>query len=438
MDAMILTRIRQSNPWLFGDQRVGIRGVSAAPLAWVERRQFSAGAMLSSGRAHLVVGPRQSGKSSLVWSLLRDLRTPLYINAEEPLFRQWAQSPTGVLEDIRTLATKLDALFLEEAQWIPSAGLFVKGLVDLKPDFPIVVTGSSSFHLGDRIRESLAGRATRHTLLPFSLKEVCPASSGEAPAVLEAHRRDALSRLLRSGGYPEVWTSGRPGDVLGNLLQGLILRDATDLLAVERPDAFVRILRLAAGQVGNLVNATEYASLCGVSATTVQKYLSIMQDMHVLYLVPPFSGGRRRELTGTYKVFFVDNGLRNALLSRLEEDLSDSPDRGPLLENWVFSELLKAFPWPSPVRYWRSQSRAEVDFVLESAKRLLGIEVKSASMTRPVLLRSSRSFVEAYSPREFWVLNESLSAKDTTGVTQLRWIPFHRLPEELDRVSQEE
>ena len=435
MDTLVLTRIRQSNPWLFGMEKVGARGVSSVPEGWIGRDQVSVEELLRPSLAHIVVGPRQAGKSSLIWSLLRDLKAPLYLNAEEPLFREWSTSPVAFLDDIGSLVQRLDALFIEEAQWLPTAGLFLKGLVDQRPGFPILVTGSSSFHLGDRIRESLAGRATRHTLFPLSLSEASPLDSRIAPAVNEVRRRDALGRMLRIGGYPEVWKGARPEATLGHLLQALILRDATDLLSVERPDAFVRILRLAAGQVGNIVNSSEYSSLCGISATTVQKYFSIMQDMHVLYMVPPFSGGRRREVTSASKAFFVDNGLRNALLNRLTIEPLESPDYGAVVENWVFSELLKSFPWPSPVRYWRSLSGAEVDFVVELPNTLIGIEVKASAMARKALSRSSRSFIEAYSPAEFWVLNDSLRAEETMNSTTLRWVPLHALPEELVRLQ---
>jgi len=336
-----------------------------------------------------------------------------------------------VLADLRELSREPDALFIEEAQWLPNAGLFIKGLVDEKPDFPIIVTGSSSFYLGDRLRESLAGRASRHVLLPLGLSEVCPLSEETPPAIMQASRRDGLMRLLSIGGYPEVWLSPRPERVLADLLQGLILRDATDLLRVERTDAFVRILRLAAGQAGNILNVSEYSSLCGVSSGTVSKYLSIMQDMHVLSLVPPFAGGKRRELTGSNTVFFVDNGLRNSLLNRFQVADVPSPEFGALVENWVLGELLKATGWPSPVRFWRSQAGAEVDFVLELPDSTLGIEVMGSSMSRPALSRSSRSFIDAYKPSEFWVLSDSLCDDQNLDHTIVRWIPFCRLPEEL-------
>jgi len=174
-----------------------------------------------------------------------------------------------------------DVLFLEEVQWLEEAGLLIKGLVDHRPGFPIVVTGSASFHLRSRHRESLAGRATRHVLLPLSLAEVAPAVD-LAPAMLWLERLDVFERMLRVGGHPEVWLSDVPEVVLGELLSAFVLRDASDLFAVERPDAFRRLLQLCAGQVGNLVKVAGLAEVCGINSRTVARYLGLMEEAHVI------------------------------------------------------------------------------------------------------------------------------------------------------------
>jgi len=428
----VLERLRESNPWLFGGPAVGATPASREPSGWRARRQVDAQALLAPGRAHLVIGPRQAGKSSLAWAALRRKVRPLFLNLEEPALAAWCRSPSGFLADVARAGLAPDALFLEEAQRLEHAGLFVKGVVDLKPAYPVVVTGSSSFHLDDRVRESLAGRATRHVLWPFSLAEVVPPGSGSGPAHLEILRREAIARALRVGSYPEAWLSERPEAVLTDLYQAVVLRDASDRFAVERPDAYQKLLALAAGQVGNLVNQAEYAALCGVAAGTVAKYLDLLEQTHVVRLVRPFAGGARREVTGARKVFFVDNGLRHAALGRLRNDPAEAADRGALVENWVFGEVAKSLPWTLPIGYWRSLSGAEVDFVLDAPQARLALEVKAGPLPRAVLSRGCRSFVEAYAPGELWVLNDTLDAEATLGTTRVRWLPLHRLPEALE------
>ena len=408
---------------------------SILPGAYIERRQADPQALLEPGRAHLLVGPRQAGKSTLIWRELgavarRRQGRILFLNIEEHALRAWCHSPAGFLADLHELELVPDFLFLDEVQWLDNAALFIKGLIDLQPPFPVLVTGSSSFHLHDRMRESLAGRATHHQLLPLSLAEVCPAHAG---AVGDLSRRDALRRHLVVGGYPRAWLADNPASVLGELVQAFVLRDASDLFAVERLDAFQQLLQLCARQVGNLVNIAEFASLTGIAAGTVARYLTLMEEALLLRLVPAFSGGRRREVTSARKVFFVDNGLRLSMLGKVGEQAAFAADRGALYENWVFSELIKYLPWLQAVRYWRSLSGAEVDFVIDGPAGLLGIEVKAAALRRPRLSRSSRSFIASYHPGSFWVLNSELHQQQELDGTMVYWACFHDLPELVAR-----
>lgn len=430
MERQILERLRRTNPWLFpGGPGPGDVAPGRPPVPWVERTQMEPGRLTRPGKAHLVVGPRQAGKSSLVWSILRGYRRPLHLNMEDRRVRAWCDFPVDLLADVvDALGEPPEALFLEEAQWLPEAGLFIKGLVDLAPPFPLIVTGSAALDVRSRLRESMAGRARWHVLLPLSLAEVAP-SEGRFPARLALERTAALRRMLEVGGYPDAWLSDTPAEELDDLVDAFLVRDASDLFQVDRLDAFELLLRLCAGQVGSLVNQAELASLSAVSAPTVRRYLSLMQGARIIELVPAFSGGKRRELTTARKVYFFDNGLRNAVRSTVGVPGAEEEDRGPRVENWVFTELAKALPWRQPIRYWRSGSGAEVDFVVPRRDRLLAIEVKAGRLGRPKLARSSRSFIEAYEPGEFWILNQELEHEGLLGRTRVRWLKLIDLPE---------
>ena len=352
MNSALLDRLRFTNPWLLGGlSTVRDEAERRAPPNWIPRRQVPTARLEQISRAHLLTGPRQAGKSSLAWSVLAHKGRPLFLNMEDATLRRWCASAAGFLADLRELGEPPDLLFLEEAQWLPEIGIFVKGLVDFAPGFGVLVTGSASFQLRSRTRESLAGRASRDLLLPLSLAEVAP-PEGRSPAQLQLERTDAWARMLHVGGYPAAWQATEPGRVLSDLLEAFVSRDASDLFAVDRLDAFQRILQLAAGQVGNLVNVSEFGSLSGVASDTAGRYLAMMEEAHILRLVPAFAGGRRREVTSARKIFFLDNGLQRAVLGR-----PVAP--GPATENLVFCELTKALPWSVPVRYWRSKSKAE-------------------------------------------------------------------------------
>jgi predicted AAA+ superfamily ATPase len=364
------------------------------------------------------------GKSSSLWKYLADRgEAPLFVNAEELLIRQWCTSPTTVAADLGDLLQPGIPVLLEEAQHLEEAGLLIKGLVDTGVPNPLYVTGSSSFHLRSRTRESLAGRAARLQMHPLSMIELAAVHAELTSPLKLANTRETALRHMIWGGYPEVWTSDSPASVLGNLVEAHVMRDASDLYRIDRLDAFRRLIGLLAGQVGQLVNATEWASACGVTRTAIANYLDILEETHIVRTVRPFAGGRRAELTSRPKVFFADNGILSSVLAQFGS-FDERVDRGAVLENWVGAELGKRVSGLAPdqsLRFWRSKSGAEVDFVLERGGAVFAFEVKATKLRRPKLSRSARSFIDAYRPQRFHVVNLELSAADRLDGTEVIW-----------------
>lgn len=425
MDDLLRRSLLASNPWLMSpnawpealEQRLPRPFVARAVYAGLEER------WRTPEKAHLLVGPRQVGKTTLLWkhACAAGPRT-LGLVLEDMLTRHWCRSAPLFLEDVRREFGPLDALILDEIQHLPEAALFVKQLVDLRPGYPLLVSGSSAFHLQSRTRESLAGRATRTTLLPFSARELAAATPAPTPAAARVAMDEIVARSLRLGGYPDVLASTAPEQTLRDLVETFLLRDASDFFRIQRPDAMRRLLALVARQAGQIVNQSEWASLLGVSRDTVREYLQILEDAHLLRLLPVFAGGKRAELTASHKVYLVDNGLRAALLGEFR-DVGARVDAGPTVENWVFGELHKDPVAREGLHYWRTRSGAEVDFVIEGPAGLLGIEVKAGALTRPTLSRSARSFIDAYAPLRFLVVNGALSHTEHLGRTLIEWLP---------------
>ncbi|MFH1146643.1 MAG: ATP-binding protein [Pseudomonadota bacterium] len=406
----VQNRILQYNPWLTQPDQAGASIRRNLPETYVVREAEPV--TLRNDRALLIVGPRQSGKSTLAWRLLQSHAPEiLYLNLEDPLLRVALGVAIELASLLRERYPFIRAVLLDEAQHLPDAGIFVKGLVDAKPGIPILVTGSSSFHLMSKTRESLAGRADRLRLLPFSLGELLRQESPANPVASKSFSEKIFSRQMIHGSYPAVYLAPADPDrvrLLSDLTEALILRDASDLFRIKRVDVFRKLLTLLAGQTGNLVNFSELASLCHVDAGTIHSYVEILEESHIVKVVRPFAGGKRRELTTAPKIFFIDNGIRNQLLDAFSGDISLRPDKGALLENWGFSELYKRMPLSATIHFWRSKAGGEVDFVVEQAGKIVGLEVKSAEMDRPGLSRSARSFIDAYRPERFVVLNRSL------------------------------
>lgn len=421
MDPQLRRVLLAENPWLTGeDLSVWIRRF--LPASYIPRRlQLSA-----DHRVVLVVGPRQAGKSTLIWKTLAEAVEPvLYLNCEEPSIREWLTSPAAFLADLAESASQVRALFFEEVQRLPEAGLFLKGLVDRRTGLRIYATGSSSFDLEAATRESLAGRAQRHLLLPLSLAEVAATLSATPLA-----REEALSRLVERmmvfGSYPTVLTSDDPRQELASLVEAFVVRDASDRFRIRHTAALRKILELAASQVGNLVNLSEWAALSNVSNDTVAEYCRLLEETHLIRLVRPFVGGKRAEITSARKVYVLDNGVRNQLFGGFQAT-AGRPDHGALLENLVFSELAKTtHPLLDGLSAWRSKSGAEMDFVVEHQGRLLACEVKAGD-SRASLSRSARSFVDAYQPEQLLVVNRRAYPEMAVGSTRVRFLRVEEL-----------
>ncbi len=433
MDAALIRALRTDNPWLRGESLQDWLSYRIPDAYLARRLDLEA----KDERVILVVGPRQAGKSTLIWKTLARRGEPvLFLDCEDPSIRGWLKSPAGFLGDLEDLVPAAQtpcALFFEEVQALPDAGLFLKGLVDRRTGRKIYATGSSSFDLEAATRESLAGRARRNLLLPLSLHEIAATLRGSG-ALRRLALREQAEQLVVYGSYPRVRLSRRPENELTELLEAYVIRDASDRFRIQHLAAWRQILRLAASQIGNLCNFSEWAAVAGISNDTVTEYCHLMEQTHILRLVRPFVGGKRAEITRAPKVFFLDNGIRNQLHGGFQP-WNDRTDRGALLENLVFTELAKNLnPLLDSVRYWRSKSGAEVDFVVEHRDRIWALEVK-AGEARGRLSRSSRSFIDAYAPERFLIVSAERGEEQKLGTTRVLFLRVEDLDEELRDLS---
>jgi len=356
---------------------------------------------LFKGKAVLLFGPRQSGKTTLSKKLLRKHGSESgYFNCELASVRS-AFVP-GRPESIRSLIGDHTLVVFDEAQTVPDIGSILKTFLDTVHDVQVIATGSSSFDLANKINEPLTGRAFEFTLLPLSVSEVRDA--------LGPIRHADIEELMLYGSYPGIVAERDPAvkrDILRGLATNYLYKDIFAFESIRNPRVFEDLVRLLALQVGSLVSFNELSQSLGVARATVERYVRLLEQSYVVKMVRSFSRNPRTEVKKGFKVFFYDIGIRNAILDDLS-DIRSRRDVGPLFENFCVAERMKRSLYEngSPVMFWRNRQGAEVDIVEASEGMIRAFECKwNASSGMPHRGQFLRAYPEAtftaLTP-EFW------------------------------------
>ena len=352
-------------------------------------------AALFKGKAIVIYGPRQVGKTTLVKDILaRYPSRAVYLNCDEPDVRAALTGRTST--ELRALIGSTTLVVVDEAQRVRDIGLAIKLLVDNFPEIQVVATGSSSFELSNRISEPLTGRKTEFHLFPLSVGELL---SHEA----SVESRRLLERRLRFGMYPGVVTSDDPAGTILEIASSYLYRDVLEYQTIKNPDVLRRLLQALALQVGSEVSYNELATLLGIDKATVDRYVGLLEAAYIIFHLPPFSRNLRKELARLRKVYFYDLGVRNALINNFNP-LEMRADVGALWENFFVSERIKANENRRRhvnTYFWRTYSGAEIDYLEEEGGRLIGFECKWANER----WRAPSIFADAYPDSQLHLVN---------------------------------
>jgi hypothetical protein len=349
-----------------------------------------------------VVGPRQCGKTTLIKTLLEEERQKgkkiSELTLDSPRVRVlYEKDPDGF---VKQYVEGYDYVFIDEIQYTKKGGQVLKYLYDtIKTKF--IVSGSSAPELSIRSLRYLVGRVIMFTLLPFSLREYVRSRYPKLEYALDERPSDAIRKQLNGvleeyiayGGYPAVVLAENEGErrrVLENLFTTFILRDVRETFGILKDEQMVRLIRTLAAQTGNIVNYQELSSHTGIEVRELKRLLTLLEKTYVIQLVLPFSTNKRKELSRSPKVYFMDTGFRNAAL---EQFITDGQDRGALLENFSFSEIRRR---TSDIRYWRTKSKAEMDFIIN---RSVPLEIKAT----PKTTRSMHAYITQYQPKNVYI-----------------------------------
>ena len=327
---------------------------------------------LNEGQAIVIYGPRQVGKTTLARKLLTHYQ-PDQIAEYQTDDPAQAALFEPIVSKLAQLVVGKKVLFIDEAQSITNAGLVLKLLVDNFPEVQVVATGSSSFELSDKIKESMVGRALTTTLLPFSCEEL-------APSPKERQLFD-FTRVLQFGSYPQVSLSDdlRARDIIKSITDSYLYKDILSLADTRNPEVLRKLLTALALQVGQEVSYNELATMLEVSRTTIERYLYLLEQCFVIFRLHPLSSNPRKLLASRKrKVYFYDLGVRSALAGQLAIEPALNNQIGNIFENYCILERLKIrlnHQLSANTYYWRSPD-SEVDYLEQSGTTTYAYEMK--------------------------------------------------------------
>lgn len=345
-------------------------------------------AKIGKGKVILLLGPRQSGKTTLVRMIAAQSGLdPLWLSGDEPDTRGLLAEATSTR--LKAIIGSKRLVIIDEAQRISNIGITLKLCTDMLPETQVIATGSSAFELAGATSESLTGRKYEYHLFPLSFGELVAHQS-----LLEEKR--LIEHRLVFGSYPEVVTHpGEERELLSLLAESYLYKDIFSLGIAKKPAILERIVQALALQIGSEVSYQELGQLVGADKETVERYIDLLEKTYVVFRLGSFSRNLRNELKKSRKIYFWDTGIRNAVI-RNYNPLHLRQDTGALWENFLVAERQKA-NWyagrPANFWFWRTHSQQEIDYVEERDGILRAWEFKWQA-SRP--LRIPRSFIDAY------------------------------------------
>jgi uncharacterized protein len=353
---------------------------------------------LFKGKAIILYGPRQVGKTTLIQKITKQLSIPaLWFSGDEADIRN---------ELTDTNSSRLKALFgnyklvvIDEAQKIHNIGNTIKLITDSIKEVQIIATGSSSFELANQINEPLTGRKYEYYLYPFSTGELIQ----QHGHFLEEKR--LLHHRIQYGFYPEVINSpGKEIEILKLITNSYLYKDILSYQQIRKPQLVEKLVNALALQAGHEVSYNELAQLCGTDHITIEKYISYLEQAFVIFRLPAFSRNLRNELKKARKIYFWDTGIRNAVLNNFNTPTL-RPDIGTLWENFIVAERLKYNAYRnhhSNNYFWRTTNGAEIDYLEDYSGTLHTYEIKWNAKAK---VKMNKHFSEAYPQHEFEKIN---------------------------------
>lgn len=326
---------------------------------------------LFKGKAIILTGARQVGKTTLLKQLVKETGlSSIFLNCDEVEVRNALQNAS--VERLKSIIGSHKIIFIDEAQRVESIGITLKIIVDNFTDVQLLVTGSSTLELATGIKEPLTGRKFEYHLFPFSLAEL----ANHHNLITE---EQALEKRLIFGSYPDAINHpGEEKELLLNLTNSYLFKDILSLTNIRKPLQLEKLIQALALQVGNEVSYHELGQLIETDKQTVEKYIDLLEQCFVIFRLPAYSKNLRNEIKKSKKIYFYDNGVRNAVIQNFNA-LALRQDTGALFENYIIAEHIKKSNNNrqfAKYYFWRSFQQQEIDLIEEIDEKTNVIEIK--------------------------------------------------------------
>lgn len=349
------------------------------------------------GKAIILLGARQVGKTTLLKKIIQEQQVDaLYLNCDEP---QTVAALTNCnLRELQMVIGANKFVVIDEAQKVDNIGLTLKLIVDNMPDVQVIATGSSAFELRNCFNEPLTGRKYEYQMFPISSKEIYQ-SSGYIDL------KGLLETRLIYGSYPDILNHASDArELLRMLTDSYLYKDilATDNL--RKPDVLDKLLRALAFQVGSEVSYNELAQTIGTDSKTVERYIELLEKCYIIFRLHGLSRNLRNELKKAKKIYFYDNGVRNAVIQQFAP-LELRNDAGALWENFFISERIKRNHYQQNycnIYFWRTKSQLEIDYIEEQNGQMTAFEMKWNPKKSNISI--PETFLNAYDVKETVVI----------------------------------
>jgi len=369
-------------------------------IKWYERYlEKQDTSFMKKGKVSVLYGPRRVGKTELLKKIISGFNGEIYSGTGDNLELREVLS-SQILNNLITRFSKYNMIFIDEAQRIQDVGFGLKLLIDHFPDKIIIVSGSSSFDLSNKIGEPLTGRNITRILYPLSVYELYAQLGGMK--VMEH-----LENLLIFGGYPEVLKSETLEDkmeYLYSLRDSYLFKDIMELESIRNPLKLTELLKLLSFHIGSVVSLTELGNNLGIAKQSVERYLDLLEKAFIIKRVGGFSRNLRKEVVKSSRYYFWDIGIRNALINNFNP-LNQRNDVGMLWENFLFMERLKTKHYKrifSNDYFWRTYDQQEIDLIEEREGKLYAFEFKYS----PKSVKAPKAWEKAYPNSEFQVISK--------------------------------